>query len=82
MTVINIKSRLKRLEQKEVTPLNAWWFGVDIKKLTNRELLEYIEKLSKERIDIGKYKGKQLKDLSNEQLEEYRKELLAMKGIN
>lgn len=78
MAVISIKSRLKRLEQRQINPTTT----IDLTKLSNQQLIAYHDEVGKHKITTGIYKGRKLKDLSNQELAAYKKELLAMKGIN
>ncbi len=76
---MSIENRLRRLEQSSST--FSQFEAPDLKSMSNRELREYLEELGKHRVQIGKYKGKRLGELSSEQINEYEQELLSLKRM-
>jgi len=71
---MNLHSRLAKLEQKQINQ----FISVDVTKMSNQELNNYIEELGQTRIITGKYKGRKLGELSNQQLCDYEEELLRL----
>lgn len=76
---MSVETRLRMLEQSKARVKH--FQSVDLSKLSNKELKEYIEELESHKITTGRYRGKRIRDLSDQQLKEYEQELLAMQRM-